>query len=156
MPELLGVGITKTTKNRLYHTGDALFAKRKTIESALRDAQAGLFESRGGIVLYNVTNSHFEGFCQKNPKARHGNNKQKRSDCRQIAIGMAFDQRGLPLAHEVFEGNLSETKTLIHLLDWLRLDTEESGGVQNPWSSLTPDLPPKPTSPCSKSGGWAT
>jgi transposase len=57
-----------------------------------------LFGSRGGIVLYDVTNTHFEGLCAKNPKARHGKNKQKRSDCRQVAIGMAFDERGLPLA----------------------------------------------------------
>lgn len=132
LPELLGVRITKTTKDRLYHTGDALFAKRKTIESSLRDAEAGLFESRGGIVLYDVTNTHFEGLCAKNPKARHGKNKQKRNDCRQIAIGMAFDQRGLPLAHEVFEGNISDTKTLIHMLDRLRLGSEPSGGVEKP------------------------
>lgn len=132
LPELLGVRITKTTKDRLYHTGDALFAKRKTIESALRDAQAGLFESRGGIVLYDVTNTHFEGLCAKNPKARHGKNKQKRNDCRQVAIGMAFDQRGLPLAHEVFEGNISDTKTLIHMLDRLRLGSEGTGGLEKP------------------------
>lgn len=132
LPELLGVRITKTTKDRLYHTGDALFAKRKTIESALRDAQAGLFESRGGIVLYDVTNTHFEGLCANNPKARHGKNKQKRNDCRQVAIGMAFDQRGLPLAHEVFEGNISDTKTLIHMIDRLRLGSEGTGGLEKP------------------------
>lgn len=132
LPELLGVRITKTTKDRLYHTGDALFAKRKTIESALRVAQANLFESRGGIVLYDCTNTHFEGLCEKNPKARHGKNKQKRNDCRQVAIGMAFDQRGLPLAHEVFEGNISDTKTLIHMLDRLRLGSGKDGELEKP------------------------
>jgi transposase len=132
LPELLGVRITKTTKDRLYHVGDALFAKRKPIESALRDVQGKLFESRGGIVLYDVTNTYFEGLCAKNPKARHGKNKQKRNDCRQIAIGMAFDQRGLPLAHEVFEGNLSDTKTLIHILERLRLGKVEDGGMEKP------------------------
>jgi len=132
LPELLDVRITKTTKDRLYHVGDALYAKRKPIESALRDTQARLFESRGGIVLYDVTNTHFEGICAKNSKARHGKNKQKRNDCRQIAIGMAFDQRGLPLAHEVFEGNLTDTQTLIHILDRLRLGNVESGGMEKP------------------------
>lgn len=136
LPELLDVRITKTTKDRLYHTGDALFAKRKFIESALRDAQSGLFGSRGGIVLYDVTNTHFEGLCAKNPKARHGKNKQKRSDCRQVAIGMAFDERGLPLAHEVFEGNFSDGKTLIHILDRLGADTGETGGKDAPEKPL--------------------
>ena len=127
LPELLDIRVTKTTKDRLYLTGDALFAKRKFIESALRNAESGLFGSRGGIILYDVTNTHFEGLCAKNPKARHGKNKQKRSDCRQVAIGMAFDERGLPLAHEVFEGNISDSKTLIHLLDRLGAGSDEAG-----------------------------
>jgi transposase len=132
LPELLDVRITKTTKDRLYHTGDALFAKHTFIESALRKGQAELFGTRGGIVLYDVTNTHFEGICKRNPKAKHGKNKQKRNDCRQIAIGMAFDERGLPLAHEVFEGNISDSKTLIHILDRLRLGPAEEGGIEKP------------------------
>jgi transposase len=72
-------------------------------------------------VLYDMTNTHFEGLCEKNPKARHGKNKQKRDDCRQVAIGMAFDSRGLALAHDVSEGNIAETKTLAHMLDRLAL-----------------------------------
>lgn len=132
LPEMLGIRVTKTTKDRLYHTGDALLAKRKFIESALRDAQAGLFGSRGGIILYDVTNTRFEGLCAKNPKARHGKNKQKRSDCRQVAIGMAFDERGLPLAHEVFAGNIADTKTLARILERLRPGCGEQSGVDHP------------------------
>jgi hypothetical protein len=29
-----------------------------------------------------------------------------------VAVGMAFDSRGLALAHDVFEGSIAETKTL--------------------------------------------
>ena len=132
LPEMLNIRVTKTTKDRLYHTGDALLAKQKFIESALRKAQDGLFGSRGGIILYDVTNTHFEGVCKANPKAKHGKNKQQRNDCRQVAIGMAFDERGLPLAHEVFEGNISDSKTLIHILDRLRLGPSEEGGIEKP------------------------
>jgi hypothetical protein len=121
LPELLDVRVTKSTKDRLYHVGDALFSRRKAIESGLREREAGLFEGAGGIVLYDMTNTHFEGLCEKNPKARHGKNKQHRNDCRQVAIGMAFDARGLALAHEVFEGNIAETKTLARMLDRLAL-----------------------------------
>lgn len=132
LPEFLNLRVTKTTKDRLYHTGDALFSKRKFIESALREAQAGIFGSRGGVILYDVTNTHFEGVCKRNPKAKHGKNKQKRNDCRQVAIGMAFDERGLPLAHEVFEGNIADSKTLLHILDRLRLGPAEEGGIEKP------------------------
>jgi hypothetical protein len=124
LPELLDVRVTKSTKDRLYHVGDALFARRKAIEAGLREREAGLFDSAGSIVLYDMTNTHFEGLCEKNPKARHGDNKQKRNDCRQVAIGMAFDGRGMALAHDVFEGNIAETKTLARMLERLALPSE--------------------------------
>jgi len=126
LPELLDLRVTKTTKDRLYHVGDALFDRRKTIEAGLRAKQSDLFGAAGSIVLYDITNTHFEGLCKKNPKARHGKNKQKRNDCRQVAIGMAFDSRGLSLAHDVFEGNIAETKTLAHMLDRLTLPGEQA------------------------------
>lgn len=126
LPELLGIRVTKSGKDRLYHTGDALFARRKAIEAGLREREAGLFGSAGSLVLYDMTNTHFEGPCAKNPKARHGKNKQKRNDCRQVAVGMAFDARGLALAHEVFEGNIAETKTLEHMLDRLALPGDQA------------------------------
>jgi hypothetical protein len=101
---MLGIRLRKTSKDRLYDTSDALLAHHKTIEKKLRAREADLFSLSRSVVLYDVTNTHFEGLCEKNPKARHGKNKQKRNDCRQVALGMAFDEHGLPLAHEVFEG----------------------------------------------------
>jgi hypothetical protein len=126
LPELLEIRVTKSGKDRLYHAGDALFAHRKAIEEGLRKTEAGLFGSAGSVVLYDMTNTHFEGLCARNPKARHGKNKQKRNDCRQVAVGMAFDSRGLALAHDVFEGNIAETKTLERMLDRLALPGTEA------------------------------
>jgi len=125
LPEMLGIRLTKTAKDRLYYTSDALFSHRKSIEATLRQREADLFSRSRSVVLYDVTNTHFEGLCKRNPKARHGRNKQKRDDCRQVALGMAFDEHGLPLAHEVFEGNIADTKTLALLLD--RLEVPEPG-----------------------------
>lgn len=125
LPELLGIRLTKTSKDRLYRTGDQLLGHRKQIETRLRNKQQDLFSLKRSVILYDVTNTHFEGVCQKNPKARHGKNKQKRNDCRQVAVGMAFDEHGLPLAHEVFEGNTADTTTLSALLD--RLEVKDGG-----------------------------
>ena len=121
LPEILGVRLTKSTKDRLYHTSDDLLEHRQAIEKSLRTHEADLFSLSRSVVLYDVTNTHFEGLCEKNPKARHGKNKQKRSDCRQVAVGMAFDEHGLPLAHEVFAGNIADAKTLSVVLDRLEV-----------------------------------
>jgi transposase len=128
LPEMLGTNITKSTKDRLYHTGDELLGHRVAIETALREHERDLFSSKRSIILYDVTNTHFEGVCASNPKAKHGKNKQKRNDCRQVAVGMAFDEFGLPLAHEVFEGNVADTATLGALLD--RLAPADCAGLK--------------------------
>ena len=125
LPEMLGVHVTKTSKDRLYRTSDELLKIRRKIEKELRCSEQELFSLRRSIVLYDVTNTHFEGLCQSNPKAKHGKNKQKRNDCRQVAVGMAFDEHGFALAHEVFEGNIADTKTLLAMLD--RLDLGDEG-----------------------------
>lgn len=123
LPEMLDVQVTKTTKDRLYKTSDELLKIRRKIEKKLRCGEQDLFTLRRSIVLYDVTNTHFEGLCRLNPKAKHGKNKQKRNDCRQVAVGMAFDEHGFALAHEVFEGNIADTKTLLDMLN--RLDLAE-------------------------------
>jgi transposase len=125
LPELLDVQISRTTKDRLYKTSDELLGHRREIEQALRSGEQELFSLRRSIVLYDVTNTHFEGLCRSNPKAKHGKNKQKRNDCRQVAVGMAFDEHGFALAHEVFEGNIADTKTLTAMLDRLDLGDED-------------------------------
>jgi transposase len=121
LPELLDVRLSKTTKDRLYRVSDELLKHRKPIETTLRTTTRDLFSLKRSVILYDVTNTHFEGVCAQNPKAKHGKNKQKRNDCRQVAVGMAFDENGFPLAHEVFEGNISDTKTLRRILARLAL-----------------------------------
>jgi len=125
LPELLNVQVSRTTKDRLYKTSDDLLGYRREIEQALRSGEQELFSLRRSIVLYDMTNTHFEGLCRSNPKAKHGRNKQKRNDCRQVAVGMAFDDHGFALAHEVFEGNIADTKTLTAMLDRLDLGDKD-------------------------------
>jgi transposase len=126
LPEMLDVRITKTAKDRLYRTSDELLKCRKALEQALRKREREMFSLSRSVVLYDVTNSHFEGLCALNPKARHGKNKQRRNDCRQVAVGMAFDGDGFALGHEVFEGDMSDGKTLAMVLD--RLIIGDEGG----------------------------
>lgn len=125
LPECLNVKIRKTTKDRLYKTSDELMVRHRKLEEHLRERERSLFGLRRSIVLYDVTNTHFEGLCKANAKAARGKNKQKRNDCLQVAVGMAFDEYGFSLAHEVFEGNMSDSKTLGRMLDRLSVASEE-------------------------------
>jgi len=56
LPELLGLRMTKTTKDRLYRTSDELLIHRKAIEEELREKEADLFSLSRSVILYDVTN----------------------------------------------------------------------------------------------------
>lgn len=116
LPDLIGEGLSMAGKDRFYRVGDRLFDNRATIESHLRDRQAQLFNLERTVLLYDLTNTHFEGVCGANPKAKRGKNKQKRNDCPQIVIGMVFDAYGFELAHQTFDGSMHDGKSLIEMI----------------------------------------
>jgi len=119
LPDLIGEELSRAGKDRFYRAGDKLLAARQGLEAHLRERQASLFNLNRTLLLYDLTNTHFEGVCAANPKATRGNNKQKRNDCPQVVIGMIFDQHGFELAHQVFEGNLHDGKSLLRIIDTL-------------------------------------
>lgn len=117
--DLLGEEIVKGGKDRLYRVGDRLLKNRGEIESHLRARQAQLHGLKRQVLLYDLTNTHFEGTSMGNPKARRGVNKQKRHDCPQVVIGMIFDENGFELAHRTFSGNLGDGASLVEMLEQL-------------------------------------
>lgn len=118
MPELLGGGSLRgvISDDRFYRVSDRLVAARARIENHLRRRQQEMFSIERTVLLYDLTNTHFEGECEGNPKAARGKNKQKRNDCPQVSIGMVFDQEGFELAHKVFEGNRHDAATLAEMI----------------------------------------
>jgi len=123
--DLLGEPVGRVRRDRFYRVSDRLLAHQRQIESHLRRAQARHFALNRTLVLYDLTNSHFEGAGRSNPKARHGANKQKRFDCVQITVGMVFDEYGFGLAHKTFAGNRSESTTLVEMVAEMDKMTEQ-------------------------------
>ena len=117
LPELMKMEIGPAGKDRFYRISDRLFAARQAIEEHLRDIQGQLFQTDRTLLLYDLTNSYFEGEALNNPKAKRGKSKEKRNDCPQVVLGMVFDRRGFELAHRVFAGNQSDGKSLVHMLE---------------------------------------
>jgi transposase len=62
------------------------------------------------LVFYDLTSTYFEGDCCE--IARHGYSRDHRPDCYQIEIGLLVNREGIPIAHEVWQGNIKDTKTL--------------------------------------------
>lgn len=118
--DLLGDDVLRGGEDRFYRISDKLLANRDALEEHLRGRQAQVFELQRAILLYDLTNTHFEGACRSNPKAVRGANKQKRNDCPQVVVGMVFDQEGFELAHRTFKGNTNDGRTLLSMVETLR------------------------------------
>jgi len=117
LPDLVPSLNRVRTDDRFYRVGDKLYAHREAIEAHLCEKQQSSLRLRRTLILYDLTNTHFEGVCAANPKARRGKNKQKRDDCPQVSIGMLFDEHGFELGHKIFAGNRNDATTLSEMID---------------------------------------
>lgn len=118
--ELLGHDFGNTSLSRLYRVSDQLLKHQTALEGFLADQEQSLFDLSRRIVLYDLTNTYFEGQCAGNPKAQFGRSKEKRSDCPLVTLGLVLDGDGFPLGSQVFPGNASEPATLKTMLEGLQ------------------------------------
>src|SRR6201997_1279852 len=96
----------KVKEREAYEALDWLVDRQSRIENGLarRHLQDGV------LVLYDVSSSYFEGRCC--PLARYGHSRDHRRDRPQIVYGLLCTREGLPIAVEVFDGNMADPSTL--------------------------------------------
>ena len=112
--ELLGVRTEGWAEDRFYRISDKLLQGAQKIEEHLREKERDLFNLDRTILLYDLTNSYFEGSGAKNDLAcRSVASKEKRSDCPLISVGIVLDAAGFIIRHKVFAGNISDCNTLL-------------------------------------------
>jgi hypothetical protein len=69
--------------------------------------------------FFDVTTLYFESVEQDEIRD-FGFSKDQKHHCVQIVLALVVDSQGMPVAYEIFKGNLSETKTLLPVLESLR------------------------------------
>ena len=117
--ELLDVDFDAMPLMRFYRVSDMLVRHRQAIEKALFGRVQNLFALPETVTLYDLTNTYFEGEMSGNAKARRGHSKEKRSDCPLVTLGLVLDGSGFVRRSQMFEGNVSEAKTLETMLQGL-------------------------------------
>ena len=118
--DILGVDFTGLVHDPLYRNLDRLHPNRAAIESDLVERERNLFQLDSTVYLYDLTSTYFEGQAKRNPKAKRGYSRDKRPDCKQVVVGLVISREGFPIAHEVFDGNTQDRKTLGRILDLLK------------------------------------
>jgi transposase len=109
-------GVADATEDELYAAMDWLRDRQAGIEKKL----ASRHLRTGGLVLYDLSSSYFEGSCC--PLARIGHNRDGKKNKLQVNYGLVSASGGCPVAVSVYEGNTSDAKTLLPQVKRLRED----------------------------------
>jgi transposase len=108
------LNIGKANEDDLYAAMDWLVERQDAIERKL----AARHLEPGGLVLYDLSSSYFEGKCC--PLAAFGNNRDGKKGKLQVNYGLLTDRRGCPVAVSVFSGDTGDTTTFLPQVRKLR------------------------------------
>ena len=107
-------GVAEATEDDLYASMDWLLARQDAIQKKL----AARHLSEGGLVLYDLSSSYFEGTTC--PLAKLGHSRDGRKGMLQVNYGLLTDARGCPVAVSVYEGNVADSATFMPEVQRLR------------------------------------
>ena len=127
--DILQEDFSELEDEALYRNLDRLHPNREAIERALAEKEKTLFNLDDTIYLYDLTSTYFEGQATANPQAKRGYSRDKRPDCKQVVVGLVLDRDGFPKAHEIFDGNTQDRRSLDQMLDALEKRTGKKLGA---------------------------
>jgi transposase len=109
---LSGYDKESVTKDKLYQSALRLYDAKNAIELHLSERTNDLFDLRDRIILYDLTNTNFEGEKRSSALARFGRSKEKRSDARLVVLALVDNIEGFIKYSSVLQGNITDCKTL--------------------------------------------
>ena len=113
-------GLSDIQLHHYYRALDLLAEKKEAIEEQLYGQMTDLLNFELDFVFYDTTSSYFEGECADEEIASHGYSKDHRGDRKQVVIGLLMTREGIPIAHQVFPGNMHDTKTFNQVVEDLK------------------------------------
>jgi transposase len=107
-------GVADASEDDLYAAMDWLLERQDRIEKKL----AVRHLHSGGLVLYDLSSSYFEG--SSCPLAKLGHNRDGKRGLLQVNYGLLTDVRGCPVAVSVHEGNTADSQSFMPEVQRLR------------------------------------
>lgn len=101
-------------ETELYRAMDWLLPRQMRIEQQLATRHL----RNGGLVLYDLTSTYFEG--RHCPLAKLGHSRDDKSGKPQVVFGLLTSAGGCPVAVEIFEGNTGDSSTVASQVKKLR------------------------------------
>jgi len=126
--ELTGYDYEKITKDKLYESALRLYAVKDQLEQHLSHTTNELFDISDKIVLYDLTNTYFEGQYSRSELAKYGRSKEKRNDAKLVVLALVVNIYGFIKYSAIHEGNMADSENLSLMIDKLSRCTN----AQNP------------------------
>ena len=124
--EITGYDIKKINKDQLYRISKKLYAEQAALEKHLSLRTNELFDIEDKILLYDLTNTYFEGRKTGSSLAQFGRSKEKRDDAKLVVLALVINRYGFIKYSSILEGNIADCKTLEGMIDNLRVKTSAS------------------------------
>ena len=121
--DITGYDIHTISKDKLYQNALDLYKYKDSIENHLSKKTNELFDLQDRIMLYDLTNTYFEGSKRKSQLARYGRSKEKRSDAKLVVLAMVINIEGFIKYSSIHEGNYVDTSDITPLLEKLPICT---------------------------------
>ena len=134
---LLGENITASELNDdvLGRTLDAIAAYGPTelfneiVVNCLLKSDYGTYCLHVDTTTFSVSGEYDADFDSRDMTITYGHSKDGRRDLKQFVLGMATDQRGIPLFLQTFSGNESDKKTILEIIQHLTDNLKHVGKV---------------------------
>lgn len=121
--ELTGYDIDKITKDKLYESALHLYQVKDVLEKHLSKRTNELFDLADKIILYDLTNTYFEGEKRNSKLAKFGRSKEKRNDARLVVLALVVNIEGFIKYSSILEGNIADCNTLSAMIEKLASHT---------------------------------
>ncbi|HJX57859.1 MAG TPA: IS1634 family transposase [Thiobacillus sp.] len=110
------VDLKAITHQQLLRSMDALMDHQTEVDTVVAGLLRPLIDRDLSVVFYDLTTIRSEGLVTVDKDVRKHGLAKEGLIARQFMLGVVQTAEGLPLYHEVFDGNASETKTLLPTL----------------------------------------
>lgn len=117
--ELTGYDPDKMNKDRLYKSALKLHSIKEKLDGHLSAKTNELFDIQDKIILYDLTNTYFEGEKRNSKLAKFGRSKEKRGDCKLVVLALVVNIYGFIKHSSIHEGNFSDCKGIDEVISSL-------------------------------------
>ena len=114
--ELFDKPIGSVSRHHLYQSANNLYELKDELESYFYNKMTTLFDLDDTILIYDLTNTYFEGTKRNSKRAKFGRSKEKRSDCKITVLGAVITKDGFLKHSNIYDGNMSDPQTLIDII----------------------------------------